>query len=66
MHRTDDPLTDFHRHDAEQQAQLDKLPECCECGYHIQSEHCYEVNGEYICPDCMEDNHKKYTEDISG
>lgn len=54
----------FARHDAEQEAQSEKLPECSECGEKIQTEHCYEVNGEYICPDCMERNHKVFTEDI--
>lgn len=62
-YRTDDPIADFHAYDAERQRELDRLPECCECGNPIQNEHCYEVNGEYICPDCMEKNHKKWTDD---
>ena len=52
------------RHDAEQEAELNKLPECCECGEKIQSEHCYEINGEYLCPVCLVDNHRKAVEDI--
>jgi len=50
-------------HDAERQRELDRLPECCECGNPIQDEHCYEINDELICPDCMEQNHKKRTDD---
>jgi len=53
----------FARHDAEQEAQLEKLPECSECGEKIQDEHCFEINGEYICERCME-GHKKHIEDL--
>jgi len=62
--RTDDPLADFNRHEAEQQEQMDKLPICAECGYRITAEKCYEINGKYICPECLENNHEHYTEDI--
>ncbi len=60
---TDDPLADFHRHDDEQQEQLERLPVCSECDCHIQTEYCYEINNELICPDCMEENHRKLVED---
>ena len=59
-----DAYDQFVRHEAEQQAQLDKLPKCYECGEAIQDEHCYEINGEYICNHCMEENHRVHTEDI--
>ena len=49
-------------HDAEQERELAKLPVCYECGEPIQTEECYEINDELICPQCMEDNHKKWTE----
>ena len=64
MYYTDNPLADFHRHDAEQQAELEKLPKCCECEEAIQDEHCFEVNGEYVCERCMNENHRKFTEDL--
>lgn len=54
----------WKQHDAEQQAQLDKLPECSECGKKIQDEYCFEVNDEYICDFCMNHNHRKAVEDI--
>lgn len=57
--RTDDPIADFDRYDAEQQAKLDKLPECSECGHPIQDEHFYLINDECICVDCLNDNYKK-------
>jgi formylmethanofuran dehydrogenase subunit E len=65
MSYTDDPVADFRRHDARQQAELKKLPVCSECGQPIQDYICYEINGELICPDCMEQNHRRWTEDVS-
>lgn len=66
MFYTDDPVADFHSHDAEQERKLDKLPECYECGNKIQSEYCYEINGEYICEECLKENHRKLTDDVEG
>lgn len=60
---TDDPLADFHRHDAEQEAKLERLPRCSECGEAIQSDECYEINDELICPECLKQNHRKRVED---
>ena len=36
----------------------------CECGEKIQDDHCFEINGEYVCERCLIDNHRKYTEDL--
>lgn len=60
---TDDPVADFHRHDAEQTRKLESLPRCSECDEPIQSDECYEFNDELICPDCLKDNHRKWVED---
>jgi hypothetical protein len=57
--RTDDPLADFDRWDREQQRELERLPVCCECDKPIQDEIYYEFDGEYICPECLENNHEK-------
>lgn len=61
---TDNPLADFHRYDAERQAELDKLPCCADCGEPIQDDHFYLINDERICPDCLESNYRKNTEDF--
>lgn len=53
----------WEAHDAEQQRQLARLPECSECGEPIQTDECYEINGELICPDCLEENHRKLVDD---
>jgi formylmethanofuran dehydrogenase subunit E len=63
MYRTDNPIADFNRWDAEQERALSKLPECSECGEKITDEECYEFNDELICPECLKDNHRKWTED---
>ncbi len=63
MHITDDPLADFLRMDAEEQAWLAKRPRCAYCGEPIQDEHLYEINGELICDECLQYNHKKRTDD---
>ena len=60
---TDDPISDFERHDAEQQAQLDKLPLCEYCGEHIQSDYYFEIEGVIICEDCLNDNFRKDIEE---
>ena len=64
MPYTDDPIKDFECYDAEQHRGLEKLPRCYECDEPIQSETCYEINGELICPECLENNHRKWVEDF--
>ena len=59
---TDDPIADFERHDAEQQAELDKLPRCSICDVPIQDDYYYEINDECICEDCLNDNFRKDVE----
>ena len=56
-YRTNDPLADFDRWDAEQNRRLAQLPVCVECEEPIQDEMAYYINGEWICEHCM-DNYK--------
>lgn len=51
-------------HEAEKEEALLKCPVCCECDNPIQDEHCYEIDGEYICEECMDRNHRKWVEDL--
>ena len=51
-------------HDAEQQAQLERLPKCSCCEEHIQEEYCYQINDEIICEHCMVEYFRKDTEDL--
>lgn len=52
------------QHDREQQAALERLPICSECDEPIQDEVCFEINGEYVCPECLDNNHKHWVEDF--
>ena len=64
MYDVPDNYDQWERHDAEQEAKLELLPQCSECGEPIQDDFCYEINGELICEDCLENNHKKLSEDF--
>lgn len=61
---TDNPLNDFHTHERQLEEALNRLPKCYECGEPIQDDHCFEINGEIICEECLNDNHRKWTEDL--
>lgn len=63
MFITDDPHKDFDRHDAEQQAALEKCPKCSMCDEYIQDDYLYEINDEVICEECLNDNFRKPVED---
>lgn len=54
MYRSDNPLADFDRLDAEQTRWLKKRPRCSECDEHIQEDYAYYINDEWICEKCME------------
>lgn len=47
----------------EQDRKEAKRPICYECGEHIQGDDCFEINDCLICPDCLDNNHRKAVED---
>lgn len=49
-----DNLSEWERHDAEQEDALKRLPVCVDCDRPIQDRY-YYINGESICADCIED-----------
>lgn len=61
--RTDDPVADAYAYDMEHQRWLDSLPKCAYCGEPIETDECYLINDELICPDCLVLEHEKKTED---
>ena len=63
MHFTNDPIADFHRHDAEKEEQLARLPKCDHCKHRIQDEYLYEIEGYLLCEDCMKELYRKDIED---
>lgn len=58
---TDNPTTDFERHDAAEQRRLERCPRCIECGEHIQAETAYYIDG-WICEDCLDLLYKRDVE----
>ena len=59
-----DALDMWERYDAEQQAQLNRLPKCSCCDEPIQEEYCYQINDEIICKHCMVDCFRKEVQEI--
>lgn len=51
---TNDPLSDFYRHDAEQDKQLKRLPRCAKCGEYIQQDTAVYIDGDWLCDDCVD------------
>lgn len=51
-------------HDAKCEAWLESLPVCDVCGQPIQDDYCFEINGNYICEDCLNDRHRVLVDDI--
>ena len=64
MYYSDDPAYDAERHMADQERRLAQRPVCADCGEPVQDDHFYQINDEVICPNCMENNYRKNTEDF--
>lgn len=60
-----DPLLDASRYDNRQQRRLDRQPKCVICGEPIQDEHCYQINDELICAECLNENYRVFTDDYT-
>ena len=52
----------FREWDAVQSKRLERLPKCCYCGEPIQDGYCYEIDGETMCRECLDDNFRKELE----
>ncbi len=62
MTYTDNPVADFDRYDAEQAEAEEKLPHCAYCGEPIYDEYYYEIDGDIVCKDCLDDNFRKWVD----
>ena len=63
MYRSDDPVADFERWNADQEKELSRLPKCIDCGEPIQDDYLFDINGDLFCEECMKANFKRWTED---
>ena len=52
-------------HDRQQQQALSRLPVCDVCEQPIQDEHLYLINGEKVCPDCLDNEFRREVEDFT-
>lgn len=50
-------------HEEEKERWLKRRPICFECGEHIQSDICYEINRKLICKDCLKNSYERCTDD---
>lgn len=55
MFYTDDPIRDYDRYEAEQEAKLKRLPKCSQCHNPIDADFYYEVDCYLFCEDCLND-----------
>ena len=65
-YKTDSPARDWDSYCAAQAEEQGPLPVCCECNEEIETDYLYCINDEYICPDCLERNYRKWVDDCRG
>ena len=46
-------------HEADQERRLAELPRCDICDEPIQDDHYYLINGDNVCPDCLENQFRR-------
>ena len=59
-----DYLDHWAEHNRQQEAELNRLPKCCECCEPIQDDYCFQINDEIICEQCLVENYRISTEDL--
>lgn len=52
---TNDPVEDAENYFWEQNEWLSKRPVCDVCGYEVQEDHYYDINGRIFCSHCIDD-----------
>lgn len=62
MYFSNDPVADYDRHCAQQERKLKKFPKCDNCGEHITDEYFYNIDGTFLCEECIRD-YRQNTED---
>lgn len=57
-----DNYSQWEAHEAAQEKALADCYHCDHCGQAIQDEYYYEINGEFLCEDCMKREYRKAVE----
>lgn len=55
-----DPYMAFDQEDARLDALRRTAPRCCVCREHITNGGWYDMDGDIVCPDCLEDYCRKH------
>lgn len=63
FYRTDDPVADFERYDAEKEAEREKMPKCSNCGEPIQDGYLFDIEDTLYCEECAFELFRKDTGD---
>lgn len=61
--RIPDNYDAWEAHDRDQAKLLERLPVCADCQEPIQDDHVYTFDGLFYCPECVDINHRKTTEE---
>ena len=61
---TDNPVADYHRYCDEQERQMEKLPKCHCCGERVTDETYYDIDGEILCEECLNNKYRKWVDDF--
>ena len=54
-----DNYSQWEAHERERERRLAQLPTCDICDNPIQDDHFYLINGDNVCPDCLENEFRK-------
>ena len=55
---------DLHSaYEYEQERKLAKYPKCDYCGEPITDDYCYDIAGDIICENCLNEHHRKPIEE---
>lgn len=55
----------WERNEREREEALEKLPKCDLCEEPITDEYFYNLDGTFICEQCMDEYYRKRTEDFT-
>lgn len=59
-----EPIDDFNRFCREQEQRLSQLPVCYWCENPITDDFYYDIDGECLCENCLNDRYRKYNADL--